>query len=36
MCRFPLAQADVESTAELLRFFAGVARRWASDYFLFD
>ena len=36
MCRFPLAQADVESTAELLRFFADVARRWASDHFLFD
>lgn len=36
MCRFGLAQADLESTLELMAFFAGMARRWAQDHFLFD
>ncbi len=36
MCRFPLQQADLESTLELLHFFSGVARRWRRDHFLFD
>lgn len=36
MCRFGLAQADLESTLELMDFFAGMARRWSHDHFLFD
>lgn len=36
MCRFPLLQADLASTLELLYFFAGIARRWRGDHFLFE
>lgn len=36
MCCFPLPQADLESTQELLHFFSGIARRWRRDHFLSD
>lgn len=35
MCRFSLQEATLESTLEMLEFFAGMARRWRRDHFLF-
>ncbi|CAN7524825.1 CesT family type III secretion system chaperone [Duganella sp. LjRoot269] len=35
MCCFDLEEATLESTVELLEFFAGMARRWREDHFLF-
>jgi len=36
MCRFPLSQATLDSTLELLSYFAAMAARWNNDYFIFE